>query len=182
MGESAEILARSQVAPARNGDAAASARPAPPAGPLVFRPEQFFLGQTEGDGLVRNALGRVTRRCHVTTVGSASASYGAINLIETFAYDDGEVDVWRWIMVPSRDGRYVAAEAIAGSGITGEMRGGDYRLSFRRAAGRAQGVFAPRFDTCFTLLTRDTALKLARVSLFGLPVAALTAFHRRIND
>src|SRR5579871_3921255 len=148
---------------------------------LSFQPEVYFLGRTEGAGVVRNPFGRIVRRCLVTTEGSLGAPHGAIRFEEVFAYDDGEIDIWRWAMSPSRDGRYVAAEAKAGAGITGERRGLDYVLSFRRPVGRATGALAPRFETRFTQLTPELALKRAQVSLFGLPLGELTAVHRRID-
>ncbi|HVN02133.1 MAG TPA: DUF3833 family protein [Caulobacteraceae bacterium] len=151
-----------------------------PPGGLVFVPETFFLGRTEGAGVVRDPLGRIVRRCVITTEGSFSASRSALRFDETFAYDDGEVDVWRWAMQAGRDGRYVAAEAKAGAGIAGERRGGEYVLSFRRPVGRATGLLAPRFRSRFTLLSPDLALKRADVSLFGVPLGQLSAVHRRI--
>jgi len=153
---------------------------APPAqADLEFLPESFFLGRTVGAGVVRDPFGRIVRRCNILTDGSFDAVYRAIHFDETFTYDDGEVDIWRWIIRPGRDGRYMAAERLAGPGITGERQGGDYVTSFRRPVGRARGMLAPRFTTRFTLLAPELALKHARVSLFGLPLGALTAFHRR---
>ena len=146
---------------------------------LVFRPEDFFLGRTEGSGLVRDPFGRVSRRCEIVTVGEPSPGYGVIKLEETFAYDDGEVDVWRWAITAAGDGRYVAAEAKAGSGITGHRAGDDYLLSFNRPV--AGSPLAPHFTTRFTLLDRDVALKTVRVALFGVPVGSMSAIHRRIR-
>ena len=146
---------------------------------LIFRPEVFFLGRTDGGGVVRDPLGRIIRRCRITTEGAFSSSRNALRMDETFSYDDGEVDVWRWVMQPGRDGRYVAAEAKAGGGLSGEQRGADYVLSFRRPVARAQGAFAPHYRTCLTLLTPDTALKRAAVSLFHAPLGIMTAVHRR---
>src|SRR5579864_6366055 len=74
---------------------------------LPFEPESFFLGRTEGAGVVRDPFGRITRRCHVVTDGSYSAAQGALRFDETFTYDDGEVDVWRWVMRAGHEGRYV---------------------------------------------------------------------------
>jgi hypothetical protein len=153
--------------------------PARPARDLSFRPEAFFLGRTEGEGVVRDPLGRVIRRCAIRTEGAFSTAYGAIEFNETFAYDDGEVDVWRWAMTAGADGRYVAAEALAGAGIVGERRGDDYVLSFRRPHGRANGLLTPHFVTRFTLLSAGVALKQAAISILGLRVATLTAVHRR---
>lgn len=152
----------------------------PPTG-LAFKPEVFFLGRTEGAGVVRDPLGRIVRRCHVTTDGGFSAAQRLLRFDEVFAYDDGEVDVWRWVMQPGRDGRYVAAEIKAGSGITGERQGDDYVLAFRRPFGRAAGPFAPRFHSRFTMLSPELAIKRASVSLFGLPLGMLVAVHRRVR-
>jgi len=148
---------------------------------IAFRPEEFFLGRTEGAGVIRDPFGRVIRRCNVVTEGSRGAGHGAIRFEEVFAYDDGEIDTWRWVMSPSRDGRYVAAEAKAGAGITGERRGGDYVLSFRRPVGKATGALAPRFETRFTQLSADVVLKHVKLSLLGLPLGQMTAIHRRVD-
>jgi hypothetical protein len=152
----------------------------PPAA-LAFEPETFFLGRTEGAGVVRDPIGRIARRCHITTEGSFNAAQGVLRFDEVFAYDDGEVDVWRWVMQPGREGRYVAAEIKAGAGIAGERQGDDYVIAFRRPVGRATGALAPRFRTRFTLLSPELAVKRANVSLFGVPLGALIAVHRRIS-
>lgn len=163
--------------------AAAVATAAPrPSIALSFAPEAFFLGRTEGAGVVRDPFGRIVRRCRIATEGAYSAAQGALRFDETFTYDDGEIDVWRWVMQAGREGRYVAAEAKAGAGIAGELRGGDYVLAFRRPVGRAAGAFSPHFRSRFTLLAPNLALKRADVSLFGLPLASLTAVHQRVTD
>jgi hypothetical protein len=183
MAQVAEIHQRERSGARRTVDAGPPVAPAPPpVGDLVFRPEVFFLGRTEGAGVVRDPFGRIVRRCTVTTEGVFNTAYRAIHFDETFAYDDGEVDVWRWAMTAGADGRYVAAEAMAGSGIVGERRGGDYLISFRRPVGKAQGWLSPRFSTRFTLLSADLALKRAKVSLAGVPVGELTAVHRRTDS
>jgi hypothetical protein len=149
---------------------------------LSFAPESFFLGRTEGAGVVRDPFGRIVRRCRIATEGAFSAGQGALRFDETFSYDDGEIDVWRWVMQAGREGRYVAAEAKAGVGITGEMRGGDYVLAFRRPVGRAAGPLSPHFRSRFTLLAPDLAMKRADVSFFGLPLGNLSAVHRRVGN
>jgi hypothetical protein len=179
MPASIELLDR--VAVTAKPDPAPTAGPTRQPGTLVFQPEIYFLGRTEGAGVARDPFGRVVRRCQITTVGSLDPGLGAIQLDEVFAYDDGEIDTWRWAMSPSRDGRYVAAEIKAGVGITGERRGADYCLSFRRPFGPARGLFAPHYETRFTLLTPEIALKRARVDLFGVPLGELTAVHRRVG-
>ena len=138
MATSADALTLDAVGTA----AAVQAATRPPVA-LAFEPESFFLGRTEGAGVVRDPFGRITRRCLVVTEGSFSAAQGALRFDETFTYDDGEIDVWRWVMRAGHEGRYVAAEVKAGVGITGELRGGDYVLAFRRPVGRASGPLSP---------------------------------------
>jgi hypothetical protein len=157
------------------GEAEALARPLEG---LAFEPEVFFLGRTEGAGVVRDPFGRIIRRCRIATQGAFSANHSAIRFDEIFTYDDGEVDVWRWAMTPGRHGRYVAAEAKAGAGITGERRGDDYLIAFHRPVGRAP--LRPRFQSRFTLLSPGLALKRADISLLGAPLGSLSAIHRRV--
>lgn len=145
-----------------------------------FRPEVFFVGRTEGWGLARSPTGRLTRRCRVVTDGRLEDAYSAIHFDETFHWEDGEQDDWRWAMTRGLDGRYVAAEGRAGSGIQGRYDGGDYMLTFRRRL-RPDGGPHARFVTRFTQITPAVAIKTVRVSLWGLPISQVTAFHRRID-
>jgi hypothetical protein len=177
MATSADVMSPDVAAP----EATAAAAPRPPIA-LSFAPESFFLGKTVGAGVVRDPFGRIARRCHIDTEGAYSAAPGAVRFDGTVTYDDGEIEVWRWVMQAGREGRYVAAEAKAGAGITGELRDGDYVLAFRRPVGRAAGAFSPRFRSRFTLLAPDMALKRADVSLYGLPLGSLTAVHRRVAN
>jgi len=160
--------------------ALAAAPDAPAFGALAFTPEAFFIGRTEGAGVVRDPFGRIVRRCHIVTAGAFSSAQQALRFDETFAYDDGEIDTWRWVMQAGRDGRYVAAEAKAGSGLVGERHGDDYVISFRRPSGRAKGALAPHYRSRFTLLSPDMAMKRADVSVLGVPVGSLFAIHRRV--
>lgn len=150
-------------------------------GDHLFRPETFFLGRTEGTGVLRDPFGRLQRRCEVVTVGERRAAYGALSLDETFTFDDGEVDAWRWVITSGGDGRYMASELTAGSGIIGQRHGDDYVIAFSRPHGRARGLTAPRYVSRFTLMAPDLALKTVKVSLLGAPVARMTVIHRRIR-
>jgi hypothetical protein len=152
-----------------------------PAGALAFAPETFFLGRTEGAGVVRDMFGRIVRRCQITTVGAFSAAQQALRFDEVFAYDDGEIDTWRWVMQPGRDGRYIAAEAKAGTGLAGERQGDDYVISFHRPVGRARGPLTPHYRTRFTMLAPDLAMKRVDISLVGAPLGSLSAFHRHVG-
>jgi hypothetical protein len=146
----------------------------------VFEPERFFVGRTLGWGEVRMLGGKV-RRCMVSTVGRMDETYNALHFDETFFFDDGQVDEWRWAMTRQSDGRYVAAEAMAGAGIVGRYEGNDYVLGFRRPLRPEGGFPTPRFRTRFTLVSPDVAQKRVRISILGLPVATMTVFHEKVD-
>jgi hypothetical protein len=144
-----------------------------------FRPEVFFLGRTEGWGVARGPGGRILRRCRIATDGRLDEAYQAIHFDEVFTWEDGDNDEWRWAMTRGLNGSYVAAEALAGAGIQGRYDGGDYLLSFRRPI-KGQGGPRPRFMARFTLISPEVALKTVKVSVLGLPVGSMHAFHRRL--
>lgn len=151
-----------------------------PHGNEPFRPEVFFLGRTEGWGVARGPMGHSPRRCRVMTDGRLDEAYQAIHFEETFVWDDGEEDAWRWAMTRGLDGRYMAAEARAGAGIQSRYDGFDYLLSFRRPL-RPDGGPRARYVTRFTQISPQVALKSVQLFVWGLPVGQLTAFHRRTD-
>ena len=151
-------------------------------GDTIFRPESFFLGRTEGAGLFRDPLGRVVRRCQIVTVGSRQASYGALELSETFTFDDGQIDPWKWVITAGGGDRYMAAEQVAGSGISAHHVSDDFVLNFHRPSGRARGFMAYRYATRLALMSPTTALKTVKISQLGAPIGVLTAIHRCVAD
>ena len=130
--------------------------------------------------MARGPMGRAMRRCRIVTDGQLDDAFRSVHFDETVHWEDGEQDLWRWAMTRGLDGRYVAAEALAGPGIQGRYDGADYLLSFRRPI-RAQGGPRPRFVTRFTQISPTVALKSVRLFLYGLPLGGLTAFHKRVD-
>jgi hypothetical protein len=146
---------------------------------VIFRPEAFFLGHTVGAGVVRDLLGRVTRRFSVDTRGVREEAYGAIKLDETYAFDNGEIEVMRWMISAAGPNRYVLAEAKAGSGIVAQTQSGEMVFAYNRSSGGARGLASPHFAVRMTRLGDETILKAVKVSVLGAPLATLTGFHRR---
>ena len=147
----------------------------------VFRPEVFFVGRTAGSGILRDPLGRLIRRCEIVTQGARQAAYGALTLEETFTFDDGEVDAWKWVMTPGGAGRYMASEQMAGSGLSAHHEGEEFVLDFSRPNGWARGWMAVRYATRIALLSPGLALKTVKISQFGAPIGVLTAVHRQLR-
>ncbi len=146
----------------------------------VFRPEIFFLGRAEGEGLVRDGFGRPLTQVRVATSGAFRRERPDLEIHATFTYEDGQEDLWRWVMRDSGRGDYAVAEAKAGAGIVGERHGPDYVIRFRRAVGLARGWAAPWFVSRLRLIGPGTALKSARIGFLGVPFARLEAVLRRV--
>lgn len=147
----------------------------------AFQPDHFFLSRTEGRGLVRDLGGRLIDRCAITTEGAWDHDYGALHFDETFTYEDGLVDILRWTFAPDAQGRMSASEASVTAPVRGWTDGADYRLRFRHRGGPRVGRLQLTYNVRFTLMQPDLALKIVRLSLFGLTVGEMTAFHRRLD-
>lgn len=158
----------------------ASAPPGPERRP--FEPDRFFLDRTYGRGVVRDFTGRLIEGCVIDTYGRWDHTIGAMHFDEVFTYDDGRTDTLNWTFAPDPQGRMVASEASLAAPVSGWSDGADYRLRFKRADPRLPPALRLTYDVCFTPLEDDLALKLVRLRLFGLLVATMTAFHRRVGD
>lgn len=147
--------------------------------PLIFRPETFFVGRTEGWAEARALLGGPSRRARVITEGHLEGAYNALHFTETFEWENGPADIWRWVMTRGLDGRYVATEALAGAGIVGRHEGGDYLLEFSRPLAANNRLIRGGYATRFSMLGPRVALKRVRLSLLGVPLAVLIGEHHR---
>jgi hypothetical protein len=138
----------------------------------------FFLGRSDGVGIDRDMFGRTIRRCTIRAEGAPHATISAICVNEILTYDDGEIQNWRWVLSRSADGRYVVAEAQAGSGHVVERRAdGDFVVSFLRT----RGMFSQRHVTRYAMLTTNVALETTNVSFLGVPQLMFTAVRRRLH-
>lgn len=153
----------------------------PPATEIGFRPETFFLGRTEGTGIIRNVLGAIIWRVAVRTEGTPHPTYPAIDMKQVFTFDDGDVQIWRWTIQPTADSRYLIAESQAGPGIVGRRAGSDFLLEFNRPTAWAPPITRPHFSARFTALAEDVALETVRIGLLGAPLARLTTIHRKVG-
>lgn len=145
-----------------------------------FEPDRFFLDRTRGHGVVRDFTGRLIEGCAIDTLGRWDHAIGAMHFDEVFTYDDGRVDTLNWTFAPDPQGRMVASEASVAAPVNGWNDGADYRLRFKRADPRLPPALRLTYDVRFTLMEPDLALKVVRLRLLGLPVAVMTAFHRRV--
>ena len=147
----------------------------------AFQPDLFFLSRTEGRGLVRDLTGKLIDRCTITTLGVWEHDYGALRFDETFVYDSGVRDTLNWTFAPDAQGRMSASEANVTGPVQGWIRGLDYHLRFKRRGGPRAERLTLTYNVRFTLMQPDLALKVVRLTLLGITLGEMTAFHRRID-
>jgi hypothetical protein len=106
------------------------------------------------------------------------SAISAICVDEVLSYDDGEVQDWRWVLSEAGGGRYLVAEAQAGSGHVAEQRpDGDFLISFRRT----RGWLSQRHVTRYALLSKDIAVENTQVTFLGARQLSFVAFRRRVE-
>jgi hypothetical protein len=147
---------------------------------LAFRPDHFFLAPTTGRGVVRDRFGRFIDRCEVTTQGRWDHNYGALHYDETYTYENGRAETLNWAFGPDAQGRMIATESSVNSPVRGWPEGPDYRLRFKRLGAPPLDKTQMLYDVRFTLMEPDTALKTARLKLFGVTLGVMVAYHRRV--
>ena len=124
-------------------------------------------GERKAPGSIRDLLGRTLPPVYDRDGRRVlRASMSAICVEEVMTYDDGEVQKWRWVLGDAGDGRYLVAEAQAGSGHMVERRGdGDFVISFRRT----RDWISHRHLTRYTMLDESLSMESTTVSLLGHP-------------
>ena len=74
----------------------------------VFRPEEYFLGRTEGWGVMQDRFGILRRQFRIEANGEWNATDQALSLREIYRFNDGQVDQLEWTLRPVGSDRYTA--------------------------------------------------------------------------
>ncbi|MEP6507064.1 MAG: DUF3833 family protein [Gemmatimonadales bacterium] len=139
---------------------------APAAGP-VFRPEQFFIGFTHGDGVLATR-GRRDRKFYVTGVGRV-ASDGTFILDQKIRYADGATDERSFRVRRINDHDYAGTLSGVAGPVTARVDGNSFHVRYlirKPAVTMDQWIY----------LQPDglTALNRSTVKILGIPVAHLS--------
>lgn len=143
--------------------------------PLVL--EDFFRGRLVGEGRFVSRLGRPTRGLTVDMVGTWDGR--VLTLVEDFVYSDGERERLTWRFEKVGQGRYAGTrEDVVG---TADVRqdGNVLTLSYEADVRSGGGRQRVRFEDVIYLRADGTALNIAVVSAFGLPVGDVELVIRR---
>ena len=138
-------------------------------------PETFLQGRLEGFGVVRTAVGAVTRRFSIEMEGIWSEEHRALHLDETYAYVDGSVHHRRWAIHSDAQGAIIGHDALEAARLRGRQVGTDFELHFDRLAHPGPKLRGPSQIVRFHAVSPGRALLIGRVRRFGLTLGGFQA-------
>jgi len=143
-----------------------------PARAPEFRPEQFFAGVTNGEGVVA-ARGRADRPFHVRSMGHSERD-GAFVLDQTIVYADGKVEERSFRMWRVDEHEYAGSLTGASGPVWARAEGNSFHVRYtirKPAVTMEQWIY----------LQPDgrTGLNRATVRVLGIPVAHVSETIRR---
>ena len=130
--------------------------------------EDFFNGNLEAYGVVKDWRGRVIRKFNADILAYWNQGVGTLE--EDFVFDDGEIDRRVWTLTPTEPGRYTGiAGDVVGEGkvaVAGNSAFFDYVLQIPYN----DGTLDVRIDDRMYLVTPDVLINESSMSKFGIPV------------
>ncbi len=138
-----------------------------PADAPVFRPEQFFIGLTHGNG-VQATRGRADRAFHVTGVGRI-ANDGTFILDQKIRYADGATDERSFRVRHINDHDYTGTLTGVAGPVSARVDGNSFHVRYlirKPAVTMDQWIYLQPDGV--------TALNRSTVRILGIPVAHLS--------
>ena len=129
--------------------------------------EEFFDGNLEAYGVVKDWRGRVIRKFNADILAYWNEGVGTLE--EDFVFDDGEIDRRVWTLTPTEPGRYV--------GIAGDVVG-EGKVA---VAGNSAFFDYVRIDDRMYLVTPEVLINESSMSKFGIPVGEFVLVIEKTN-
>lgn len=147
----------------------------------AFVLEEWFSGPAEGWGVMQSRFGTLQRQFRITARGEWDAATRTLRLVETYRFDDGTEDRLDWSIRRGEAGGYEGSEAHLVGSATGRQAGNAFHWTYTRRAPSAGGTRLD-FDDWFWLQPDGVLIVRASVRRFGVEVATMSVFYRRVAD
>ena len=139
-----------------------------------FDLKEFFTGDLEGWGLVKNWKGEVVERFSVDLNGSWNDDKG--NLYELFTYSDGRTQERTWILEKHDDGTSIGtAEDVIGSAV-GENSGFAFNWSYRLMINTKDNQIEVTLNDWLYQINNEALFSEAQIKKFGVSVGEVLVF------
>ena len=142
--------------------------------------EDFFDGNLEAYGVVKDWRGRVIRKFDADIIAYGDRGVGTLE--EDFIFDDGEIDRRVWTLNPLDQGRYsgIADDVVGEGDVAVEATNAffDYILHIPYN----EGILDVKIDDRMYLVTPDVLINESRMSKFDIPVGELLLVIQKIKS
>ncbi len=147
----------------------------------VFLPERFFSGRIEGWVTVENLLGKLRNRATIAGAGDWNDGTSCLTFTETYTFDDGEKDTFRWAIRKIGEGRYRGTEPRLKGEAEGEQAGCAFHWRYTRDTPqtKTKSVLL-HFDDWFHAIDERVCMVRAKIGRFGLPFGRALVTYRRL--
>lgn len=142
--------------------------------------ERYFAGRTEGWGVMQDRFGTLRRQFYIQAEGEWDAARATLSLVETYEFADGFVDILRWSIIRGADGTYIGEEPTLEGSAQGRQAGNAFHWSYVRQVPQPDGTRKLAFDDWFWLQSPDVLISRASVRRFGIELATLSLFYRKV--
>ncbi len=103
----------------------------------TYRPEAFLAGRLEDSGTLESVTGGLQQRFTVKAQGRFDGR--DLSFVETWRFDEGQVDTLRWTITPLGDGKYRGAEDRLEGEAEGDQTGCAFHWRYSRNTPQKDG-------------------------------------------
>lgn len=148
----------------------------------TFVLERFFEGRSQGWGVMQSRFGAFQQQFKIEASGRWDASAKTLRLTEIYTFDDGHIDKLEWTIRKTGEGSYEGREPRVDGVAKGEQAGNAYHWTYTRRVPSKDGSESSNgFDDWFWLQDEQTLIARASVTKFGVEVATLSVFYRKLD-
>ena len=141
--------------------------------------ERFFSGNSEGWGVMQTRFGALQRQFRIDAVGRWAEGEQTLYLVETYWFDDGQVDRLEWRIRRLEADRYEGQEPRLLEPAVGEQAGNAFHWRYRRNVPDKDDTHTLGFDDWFWLQPGNVLIARTSVTKLGIEIATMSVFYRK---
>jgi len=139
--------------------------------------EDYFAGETQAWGIVRDRFGNIRRQFTVDMVGHWDGNL--LVLDETFSYDDGETEKREWKIRKLDAHTYEGKAADVVGSAVGKAYGSALNWRYTLALKIGDRIWKVAFDDWMFLQTDGVLFNRAEMSKFGITLGEISLFFKK---
>lgn len=139
--------------------------------------KEYFNGKMEAWGFLQDRSGEVTRRFHVTMVGSWQGDKGLLE--EQFVFDDGEKQSRTWTFEMKGPNQFTGKAADVIGTAEGRQEGNAINMKYVLRVPVKNSTYDITIDDWLILLDQKRLMNISTMTKFGFNVGKLTIFFEK---